>query len=70
MKTFYALHVRRKDGSWRHHIMRGEVPRVGDTVPATLAGEKVSTKVGVVTDPTLRLRKRGEVITDVHADEV
>jgi hypothetical protein len=50
--------------------MRGEVPRVGDTVPATLAGEKVSTKVGVVTDPTLRLRKRGEVITDVHADEV
>jgi hypothetical protein len=57
MKTFYTLHVRRKDGSWRHHIMRGVVPKVG-------------AKVGAVTDPTLRLRKRGEVIIDVHADEV
>jgi hypothetical protein len=70
MKTFYALHVRRKDGSWRHNIMRGAVPKVGDTLPATLAGEKVSAKVGAVTDPTLRLRKRGEVIIEVHADEV
>jgi hypothetical protein len=57
MRTFYTLHVRRNDGSWRHHVMRGEVPKVGDTVFATLAGDKVSTKVGAVTDPPRNTRQ-------------
>jgi len=70
MRTFYALHVHRKDGSWRHHIMRGEVPKVGDTVPATLAGEKVSPKVGVVNDLERDVRDRSRVIIEVDADEV
>jgi len=54
MRTFYTLHVRRKDGSWCHHVMRGEVPKVGDIVFATLAGDKVGTKVDAVTDPPRR----------------
>jgi hypothetical protein len=53
--TFYALHVHRKDGSLQRHVMRGELPKVGDTFPATLAGEKVSAKVGTVIDPTRSL---------------
>ena len=69
MRTFYALHVNRKDGSWRRHIMRGEVPKVGDTVDAPLGGKKVSAKVGVVNDPA-RDGGRGEVIIEVHGDEV
>ena len=67
MRTFYTLHVHCKDGSWRHHVMQGEVPKVGDTVFATLAGDKVSTKVGAVTAPPRSLR--GEFIIEVHAEE-
>jgi hypothetical protein len=52
--------------------MRGEVPKVGDIVFATLAGAKVSAKVsakvGGVTDPPRSLR--GQVIIEVHADEI
>jgi hypothetical protein len=70
MMTFYALHVHRKDGTWRRHIMRGEVPNVGDTVRANLAGERVSTKVGVVNDPARNLRDHGRVVIEVHANEV
>ena len=72
MRTFYELHLHRKDGSSRRHIMQGEVPKVGDTVPATLAGKKVSAKVGVVTDPMLNWRRedRGQGVVEVHADEV
>ena len=70
MRTFYALHVRRKDGSSRRHVMRGELPKVGDTVPATLAGKKISAKVGVVSDPERDLKVRGRVVIEVDADEV
>jgi hypothetical protein len=71
MRTFYELHVHRKDGSWRHHITRGEVPKVGDNVSATLAAGRVIAKVGAVKDPRVHsLRERGEVVTEVHADEV
>lgn len=52
----------KKDGSSRRHIMQGDLPKVGDTVPATFAGEKVSAKVGVVNDPDLNLRDRGRVV--------
>jgi hypothetical protein len=71
MRTFYTLHVRRKDGSWRHHVMRGEVPKIGDTVFATLAGDKVSTKVGAVTDPPRNTRQNHprRRIIEVHAEE-
>jgi hypothetical protein len=55
MRTFYALLVHRKDGGWRHRIMRGEVPNVGDTIPATLADEKVRAKVSAVKDPARNL---------------
>jgi len=72
MRTFYELHLHRKDGSSRRHIMQGELPKVGDTVPATLAGTKVSAKVGAVTDPTRNPRRddRGQAVVEVHADEV
>jgi hypothetical protein len=70
MMTFYALHVHRKDGGRRYHVMRGEVPKVGDTVPATLGGEKVGAKVSAVKDPARNLRDRGEIIIKVHADEI
>ena len=50
--------------------MRGEVPKVGDTGPATLAGEKVSAKVGVVNDPEHNVTDRSRVIIEVDADEV
>jgi hypothetical protein len=69
-KAFYTLHVHRKDGSSQRHVMKGELPTVGDTVPATLAGKKVSAKVGVVTDPTPDLRHHGGVGIEVHADEI
>jgi hypothetical protein len=32
----YELHIHRK----QRHVMRGEVPKIGDTVSATLTGEK------------------------------
>jgi hypothetical protein len=70
MRTFYALHVLRKDGSSRCHIMQGELPKVGDTIPATLAGQKVSAKVGTVKDPAHNLRDRGQSVFEVDADEV
>jgi hypothetical protein len=70
MRTFYALHVHRKDGSWRCHMMQGELPKVGDTVPATLSGEVVKAKVDRVSDPTLFGEERGEVTVKVHANEV
>ena len=70
MRTFYALHVHRKDGSWQRHVMRGEVPNIGDTVPATLAGKKVSAEVGVVNDPDRDLKDRGRVIIEIDAEEV
>jgi hypothetical protein len=66
-RTFYTLHVRRKDGSLRHHVMRGEVPKVGDTVFATLTDDKVSAKVGAVADLPRSLRDK--VIVEVHANE-
>jgi len=50
--------------------MRGEVPNIGDTVPATLAGKKVSAKVGVVNDPDRDLKDRGRVIIEIDAEEV
>jgi hypothetical protein len=64
-KTFYTLHVHRKDGSLRHHVMQGEVPKVGATVLATLANDKVSAKVGAVTDPL----RSGDVMVEVQAEE-
>jgi hypothetical protein len=70
MRTFYALHVHRKDRSLQRHVMRGELPKVGDTVPATLAGEKVSAKVGTVIDPTRSLRDGRRAVVEVDADEV
>jgi hypothetical protein len=71
MRTFYALHVHRKDGSSRRHIMRDELPKVGDTVSATLVGEKVSAKVGTVTDPERNLlRGGGQIVFEVDANEV
>jgi len=70
MRSFYELHVHRKDGSSRRHVMRGELPKVGDTVPATLAGEKISAKVETVTDPTHTLTDRGQALVEVDADEV
>ena len=70
MRTFYELHVHRKDGSLRRHIMRGELPKVGDTVPATLANKMVSTKVGAVNDLVHNPKVRGLVVIEVHADEV
>jgi hypothetical protein len=69
MRMFYALHVHRKDGSSCRHIMQGELPKIGDTVPATLAGEKVSAKVGTVTDPARTLRGIGQAVVEVEADE-
>jgi len=70
MRTFYALHVHRKDGSSRRHIMQAELPKVGDTVPATLGGKKVSAKVGAVNDPERDLKDRGRVVIEVDADEI
>jgi len=70
MRTFYELHLHRKDGSSRRHIMQGELPKVGDTVPATLADKTVSTKVGAVNDLAHNPRVRGHVMIEVHADEV
>jgi len=71
MQTFYTLHVHRKDGSWQNHVMQGEVPKVGDTVSAMLAGNKVSAKVGAVTDLPRSLPRslRGKVIIEVDAEE-
>jgi hypothetical protein len=68
MVAFYTLHVHRKDDSRQRHIMQGELPKVGDTVPATLAGERVSAKVGAVTDPTRYLRRHGGLGIEVHAE--
>ena len=70
-RTFYTLHVHRKDGSWQNHVMQGEVPEVGDTVFATLAGNKVGAKVGAVTDlpPSLSPSLRDKVIIEVQAEE-
>jgi hypothetical protein len=68
--SFYEMHLHRKDGSSRRHVMRGELPKVGDTVPATLGGKKVSAKVGLVTDPARTLRDRGQALVEVDADEV
>jgi hypothetical protein len=70
MRTFYALQVHRKDGSWHRHIMRGELPKVGDTVPATLTGKEVKTKVEGVSDSTLLRKERGDFVIEVHAEEV
>jgi hypothetical protein len=71
MKTFYTLHVHRRDGSQQNHVMQGQVPKVGDTVFATLAGNKVSAKVGAVTDMprSIPRRLRDKVIIEVHAKE-
>ena len=69
MRTFYALNVHRKDGSWHRHLMAGELPEVGDTVPATLSGEEVKAKVDRVTEPRL-LDESSEVAVKVQADEV
>jgi len=49
--------------------MAGELPKVGDTVPAALAGEEVKAKVDRVTEPTL-LDESSEVALKVQADEV
>ena len=49
--------------------MEGDLPKVGDTVPATLPGEEVKVKVDRVTEPTL-LDETSEVAVKVHADEV
>jgi len=70
IKTFYALHVHRKDGGLRRHLMSGVLAKVGDAVAATLAGKTVSTKVGAVNDLVHNPRVRGHVIIEVHADEV
>jgi hypothetical protein len=51
-------------------MMQGELPKVGDTVPATLSGEVVKAKVDRVSDPTLFGEERGEVTVKVHANEV
>ena len=69
MRTFYALNVHRRDGSWHRHLMEGDLPKVGHTVPATLPGEEVKVKVDRVTEPTL-LDETSEVAVKVHADEV
>jgi len=49
--------------------MAGELPKVGDTVPATLPGEEVKAKVDRVTEPRL-LDESSEVAVKVQADEV
>ena len=49
--------------------MQGELPKAGDTVPATLPGEEVKAKVDRVTEPTF-LDETSEVAVKVHADEV
>src|SRR5262249_25823892 len=61
-----------QDASSRRHIMQGELPKVGDTVPATIAGKKVGAKVGAVTDPMVNWRRedRGQGVVEVQADEV
>jgi hypothetical protein len=66
MRTFYTLHVHRKDGSWQNHVMQGEVPKVGDTVSTMLASNKVSAKVGAVTDLPRRRRRIGAVEPDSY----
>jgi hypothetical protein len=50
--------------------MQGEVPKVGDIVPATLSGELVKAKVDRVSDPTPFGEERGEVTVKVHAEEI
>jgi hypothetical protein len=59
MRTFYTLHVHRKDGSWHCHLMRGELPKVGDTIPVLLPGENIMAKVGAVAEecgePTIKV---------------
>jgi hypothetical protein len=70
MRTFYTLDVHRRDGSWHRHVMRGELPKAGDTVPAILSGQEVKAKVEGVGDPTLLGEERGEVVVKVAADEV
>ena len=74
MKTFYQdgngisdlrqLHVHRKDGSWHRHLMRGELPKVGDTIPVLLPGENIMAKVDAVAE------ERGEAAIKVMADQV
>ena len=64
MKTFYTLHVHRKDGSWHRHLMRGELPKVGDTIPVLLPGENIMAKVDAVAE------ERGEAAIKVMADQV
>jgi hypothetical protein len=50
--------------------MQGELPKVGDTVPATLANKTVSAKVGAVNDLAHNPKVRGHMFIEVHADEV
>jgi hypothetical protein len=64
MKTFYTLHVHRKDGSWHRHVMQGELPKVGDTIPVLLPGENIMAKVDAVAE------ERGEAAIKVMADQV
>ena len=71
MRTFYSLHVHRKDGSWHRHLMRGELPKPGDTVAAMLSRqEAVMAKVARLNEATLLDEERSIVAVKVDADEV
>ena len=71
MRTFYALHLHRKDGSWHRHLMRGELPKPGDTVPAIFSREEaVMAKVARLSEPTLLDVECSVVAFKVDADEV
>jgi hypothetical protein len=71
MRTFYALNVHRKDGSWHRHLMRGELPKPGDTVPAILSREEaVMAKVAGLSELTLVDEEHSIVAAKVDADEV
>lgn len=42
--------------------MRGELPKVGDTVPAMLTGGEVKAKVEGVRESTLLRKERGDFV--------
>jgi hypothetical protein len=70
MRTFHRLHLHRKDGSWHRHLMRGELPKVGDTIPVLLPGANVMAKVDLVTRSSRTDDELGEFAVKVQADEV
>ncbi|MGC2079164.1 MAG: hypothetical protein WA728_24690 [Xanthobacteraceae bacterium] len=70
-KADYELHVHRKDGGWQRHLMRGELPKPGDTVPAILSREEaVMAKVAGLSELTLVDEEHSIVAAKVDADEV